>query len=94
MARIIIKKPVISEKSVVLGEIGRYIFEVDSKANKNTVATAVKELFNVEVKDVNIINQKGKVKRVKRNKYTRPDVKKAVVTLKAGNKIALFEEGK
>ena len=94
MGRITIKKPIISEKSVTLGETGRYIFEVDSKANKNMIAQAVKELFGVTATDVNVINQKGKVKRVKRGSYKRGDVKKAIVTLKAGDKIALFEEGK
>lgn len=93
MASLEIKRPIISEKSISLGDASKYIFEVDAKANKRSVAEAVHKTFNVEVVDVNIINQKGKAKRFKRQTFNRPDVKKAIVTLKKGARIAMFEEG-
>ncbi len=93
MANLQIKKPIISEKTIALGEANKYVFAVDAKATKKTVAASVKETFNVEVTDVNIINTKGKPKRSGRHTFNRADVKKAIVTLKKGSKITMFEEG-
>jgi len=90
--RIVIKKPVISEKSVSQGATNKYTFLVDGSADKYTVAKAVSELFKVTVEAVNIINIPGKVKRFRKTEAKRSDKSKAIVTLKAGQKINLFEE--
>lgn len=94
--RDLILKPVISEKSLNLASSGKYIFEVPTYANKFEVAKSVATMFKVGVVDVNVIVQKGKVKRTRNIKGKRVDTKKAVVTLKKGDSIAAFavEEAK
>ena len=89
--------PKISEKAIGMAEHGTYVFQVPKNANKTEVARAVEQQFNVKVVDVNILVQKGKEvfwrQRGKRIAGRRSDVKKAMVKLKKGQKIALFEEG-
>jgi large subunit ribosomal protein L23 len=92
--KILIKKPVISEKSVSQGGVNKYTFLVDKTANKKTVADAVSQLFKVKVEDVNIVNIPGKLKRFRRTVARRSDRKKAIVTVKKGEHINLFEEKK
>lgn len=92
--KVIIKHPVVSEKSISQGAVNKYTFEVNKDATKSQVKGAIKSLFKVEVTDVNITNIKGKPKTYKRIKGTRADQKKAVVTLKPGQRINLFEEAK
>lgn len=96
MSKSMILKPRISEKAYGLSEIANvYVFQVPTDANKLTVAQAVAEQFSVTVLAVNIANSKGKTKRTYR-KGGRPtigqrsDVKKAYVTLKEGDSIAVF----
>ncbi|GAW90908.1 50S ribosomal protein L23 [Calderihabitans maritimus] len=85
-------KPVITEKSMALKEDNKYTFIVDKNANKIEIKKAVEELFNVKVLKVNTMNLKGKKKRMGRFEGKTPDRKKAIVTLKPGDKIDLFEE--
>ena len=67
------------------------LFVVDSRANKNEVADAVEKSFKVKVVDVRTINMPGKTKRRGRTVGLRPGWKKAIVTLKEGDKIEFFE---
>lgn len=90
-ARDIIKKPVITEKSMRLLEENKYTFIVDKRANKPEIRKAVEELFNVKVQKVNTMRVKGKVKRVRNAIGRTPEVKKAIVKLREGDKIELFE---
>lgn len=87
-------KPRISEKAIMLAEKGTYVFEVPSSANKVEVTKAVQAAFKVEVTNVNIIIAKGKIKRFKKLLGRQNDTKKALVTLKKGQSIALFEGAK
>jgi large subunit ribosomal protein L23 len=93
MAHLEIRKPIISEKSVQLGDLNKYIFEVSPRSTKHSVAESVRTTFGVEVVDVNMINLRGKEKRAGRRTYMRPNIRKAIVTLKKGSRIAMFEEG-
>ena len=77
----IIRKPVISERSMADAENKKYTFKVDVRANKTQVREAIEEIFDVEVKKVNIMNVKGKEKRMGRNKGMTAATKKAIVTL-------------
>ncbi|MBR6444161.1 MAG: 50S ribosomal protein L23 [Firmicutes bacterium] len=77
----IIRKPVISERSMADAQNKKYTFKVDVRANKTQVRDAVEEIFDVEVKKVNIMNVKGKEKRMGRNKGMTAATKKAIVTL-------------
>ncbi|MBW3616022.1 MAG: 50S ribosomal protein L23 [Actinobacteria bacterium] len=89
--RDVILKPVVSEKSYGLLDAGVYTFVVHPEANKTEIRQAVEAIFNVEVTNVNTLNRKGKRKRRKQFYGTRPDTKRAIVTLKDGDRIDLFE---
>lgn len=86
--------PKISEKAMFMAERGIYIFEVPMDANKIEVAKAIEAAFKVNVTDVNMIVAKGKVKRFRGFLGRERDVKKAMIKLKAGQSIALFEGAK
>jgi large subunit ribosomal protein L23 len=87
----ILRKPTITEKSTGLQEVGKYTFEIAPTANKVQVKEAVEKNFNVSVLDVNITMLRGKRKRYGARFKTMPNVKKAVVTLKSGDRINLVE---
>jgi large subunit ribosomal protein L23 len=88
-----LKRPIISEKSMDLTKIGLYTFEVAKNATKKGIAKLVAEKFKVEVISVKTVNVKGKVRmqRSRKGYYTVGDIKKAIVQVKKGQKIALFE---
>ncbi len=90
----IILTPKISEKAIYLAERGIYVFEVPTSANKIEVTRAVEAAFKVNVTDVNMTIIKGKLKRFKQVMGRQKDVKKAMVKLKSGQKIELFEGAK
>ena len=70
---------------------GKYFFEVDGSANKLEIKQAVEKLFKVRVAKVNTMNCLGKMRRLRTMQYgQRPDWKRAIVTLKAGDKIELM----
>ena len=86
----IVKAPVITEKSANLGQNeGKYVFEVDPKANKTEIKQAIEKLFNVKVQDVRTINVKPKKRRVGRYAGLTNRSKKAIVTLAEGQTIEL-----
>jgi large subunit ribosomal protein L23 len=91
--RDIILAPVVSEKSYALIEQGVYTFKVHPNATKPEIHDAVEAIWGVEVVKVNTLNRPGKVARMRRNnrKGKKPDTKRAIVTLAAGNDIPLFE---
>lgn len=90
--------PRISEKAIALAGVGTYVFEVPTSTNKIEVSKAVEAQFNVKVASVNMIVAKGKKvhwrQGGKRVPGRRSDLKKAMVKLKSGHSIKLFEEGK
>jgi large subunit ribosomal protein L23 len=88
----VLKRPLITEQSTLLGESGKYVFEIDTRATKADVAAAVEWAFDVNVKSVNTLKVRGKVKQYGRSRPAKqPDWKKAIVTLSPGNTIQLFE---
>ncbi|WP_174234268.1 50S ribosomal protein L23 [Bacillus sp. V59.32b] len=92
-ARDIIKRPVITERSSDMMAEKKYTFEVDVRANKTQVKDAVKEIFGVEVDKVNIMNYKGKFRRLNGRTGFTNRRRKAIVKLTADSKeIELFEE--
>ena len=91
-AQKIIRRPLITEKSTRQKEESRqYIFEVHREANKIEIQSAVERLFKVKVLQVRTSNVLGKVKRLGRRYGKRPDWKKAIITLKEGDRIDFFE---
>ena len=87
----ILIKPVVSEKSYHQITENRYTFKVHKDAHKTQVRHAVEELFDVKVTRVNMVKMPAKPKRRGMIKGTRPGWKKAIVELKAGDKIDIFE---
>ncbi len=88
----ILIRPVVTEKSTYLREkFNKYVFIVHKNADKISIKKAIKEIFNVEPVSVNIVNKKGKKKRVRYQYGYTPSIKKAIITLKKGDKIAIFE---
>lgn len=88
---LIIKKPLITEKSSLQKEVGQVVtFEVSLDANKIEIKQAVEKAFDVKVKNVNTSLVAGKVKRVGRQFGKRSNWKKAFVTLKEGSSIDFF----
>lgn len=88
--RDILMRPVISEKSYGLIDEGKYTFVVAPDANKTEIAIAVEKVFGVKVTGVNTANRQGKRRRTRRGWGSRPDTKRAIVTLAAGERIDIF----
>jgi len=89
-----IVRPVVSEKSTALGEEGKYVFEVAPEANKIQIKAAVEEAFankKINVATVNILHVPGKTRRRGRSVGKTRSWKKAIVTLKSGQRLDLFE---
>lgn len=88
----ILKRPLVTEKSTAEKDLrNKLFFQVDRDANKIEIKEAVQTIFKVDVLDVATLNMKGKVKRVGRRFSKMSDWKKAVVTIKAGQRVEFFE---
>ncbi len=84
----VVQQPLITEKLTRDQEkLGKYAFQVHPKANKKEIKSAVEKVFNVHVIKVNVLNQRGKWRRVRFQPGRTADWKKAIVTLKKGEKI-------
>ena len=90
-ARDILIRPIVTENSTALMEQGKYTFRVPLAATKIQIRQAVEQIFKVKVQAVNTMRYEGKLKRMGRTQGRRSDWKKAVVTLKPGEAIELFE---
>ena len=87
----VLRRPLITEKSTALQAEGKYAFEVAREANKTQIKQAVEKAFKVKVTAVNIVTVHGKRRRLGRRQLPSHPWKKAIVTLKSGDKIELFE---
>ncbi len=88
----IIRRPLITEKATGLQETqNRYVFEIARSANKAQVKGAVEKVFSVHVEDVNVVTIPGKLKRRGHRQVPTSPWKKAIVKLRAGDRITYFE---
>jgi len=89
----ILKRPLITEKTLAATNRGEFTFEVDPRARKEEIARVIENVFSVHVVSVKTINLKGKTRRSgsKRRLINLSSTKKAMVQLEKGEKIALFE---
>ena len=87
----VLQRPLITEKNSVLQAQGKYAFKVAQEANKEQIKQAVEKAFKVTVTGVNVMTVAGKRRRMRGREITSPSWKKALVTLKPGDKIELFE---
>lgn len=85
-------KPIVTERSTGLMEQNKYTFKVDKNANKIEIKHAVETIFKVNVVEVTTMNVAGKLKRQGRTAGLTPAWKKAIVTIKAGQRLPIFEE--
>lgn len=92
---LVILKPVITEKSISATQKNCYTFKVILRATKKEIQDAVTDLFKVDVLSVKTIIFKGKTRKSGKKRLVKklPDQKKAIVEIKEGQKIALFETG-
>lgn len=88
--RDVLLAPVISEKSYGLLDDNKYTFEVHPDSNKTQIKIAVEKVFNVKVLSVNTLNRQGKRKRTKFGFGQRKAIKRAIVTLRDGDRIDVF----
>ncbi|MBI2617384.1 50S ribosomal protein L23 [Candidatus Gottesmanbacteria bacterium] len=95
MKRVVVKKPMITEKTLSDARRGVFTFEVAKDASKKQIAESIERIYNVHVMGVKTLIKKGKVKVAgkKRMKVKLPDIKKAYMRLKQGEKIDAFEVG-
>ncbi|MDY2940970.1 MAG: 50S ribosomal protein L23 [Varibaculum sp.] len=89
--RDIVFRPIVSEKAYGLIDQGKYVFEVDTRANKTEIKEAVEEIFSVKVEKVNTANRQGKRVRTRTGYGRRNNTKRAIVTLREGS-IDIFGE--
>jgi large subunit ribosomal protein L23 len=88
----VLRRPLITEKNTAIqAPRDKYVFEVAAEANKELVKQAVEKAFNVSVTRVNMMTVAGKGRRLRGRQVMTPSWKKAIVTLKPGDKIELFE---
>jgi large subunit ribosomal protein L23 len=87
----VLRRPLVTEKNAALQAQGKYAFEVAGEASKEQVKQAVEKSFKVTVTQVNVITVPGKGKRMRGRLVISPSWKKAVVTLKPGDKIEIVE---
>ncbi len=87
----VLRRPLITEKNTMLQAQGKYAFEIAREANKQQIKQAVEKAFKVKVLAVNVMTVPGKTRRVGRQQVLTQSWKKAIVTLKPGDKIELFE---
>ncbi len=87
----VLRRPLITEKNAALQAQGKYAFEVAEEANKPQIKQAVEKAFTVKVTAVNVITVPGKMRRVGRRRVLTQSWKKALVSLKPGDKIEFFE---
>jgi len=87
----VLRRPLVTEKNSALQAQGKYAFKVVQEANKEQIKQAVEKAFKVTVTGVNVMTVPGKRRRMRGREVTSPSWKKALVTLKPGDKIELFE---
>jgi large subunit ribosomal protein L23 len=87
----VLNRPLVTEKNSALQAQGKYAFEVALEANKEQIKQALEKAFKVTVTGVNVMTVPGKRRRMRGREVINPSWKKALVTLKPGDKIELFE---
>ncbi len=88
--RDVLLSPVVSEKSYALLDQNKYTFLVHRDSNKTEIKIAVEKVFNVKVTSVNTINRPGKRRRTRFGYGSRPDTKRAIVSIVEGQRIDIF----
>ena len=89
---LLIKKPIVTEKTTELRKDNKFVFEVDKTLNKIEIKSAIEKLFSVHVNSVKVINVRGKKRRLRKQTYGfTSSWKKAIITLNQGETFEFFE---
>jgi large subunit ribosomal protein L23 len=91
-SKFLIHHPIISEKATTLSALRKYVFLVDPRATASEVRKAVQKEYKVDVVDINMINVKSKARRLGQTMGTKSGYRKAVVTLKSGQKLDILPQ--
>ena len=89
--RDILIAPVVSEKSYSLLDAGKYTFLVDPRSNKTEIKIAVEQVFGVKVLSVHTLTRQGKTRRTRYGMGRRPNTKRAIISVAAGDRIDIFQ---
>ena len=89
--RDILIAPVVSEKSYSLLDENKYTFIVDPRANKTEIKIAVEQVFGVKVLSVHTLTRQGKTRRTRYGMGRRPNTKRAIISVAAGDRIDIFQ---
>ncbi len=92
MNKFLVKKPIVTEKAVRLGQDNKYVFLVENEASATEVKKVVEANYKVKVIGTNVINAKGKEKRWGMNLNMKPGYKKVIVTLQKGQKLDILPQ--
>ncbi len=87
----VLRRPLVTEKNAIMQDLGKFAFEVAKGSTKPQIKQAVEKAFDVTVTGVNVMTVPGKERRMGRRQVHTPPWRKAIVTLRPGDKIALFE---
>ena len=87
---LLVKRPVVTEKAVAMSHGGKYVFVVDGQANAPAVKKLIRERYHVDVVNINLMNVAGKERRLGRMRGFKAGYKKAIVTLKKGQKLDIL----
>jgi large subunit ribosomal protein L23 len=87
----VLRRPLVTEKDTTLQALSKYSFEVAKEANKHQIKQAVEKAFKVKVTAVNVLTVPGKERRMRGRRVLTQSWKKAIVSLKSGDKIGFFE---
>ncbi len=87
----VLRRPLVTEKNAIMQTVGKYAFEVAKKSTKPQIKQAVETAFSVKVTAVNVMTVHGKERRMGSRHVQSSPWRKAIVTLKEGDKIELFE---
>ena len=90
--KFLVKNPLITEKATRMSSMGKYMFLVDGKAVRPEIKKAIEAIYKVKVIKINIINTKPKQRRLGRSIGVKPGYKKAIVTLKEGQKLDILPQ--
>ena len=90
--KFLVKRPLITEKATLLGKLGKYMFLVADKANKSEVKKIIEKEYKVHIEKVNIITAKSKERRLGKSIGIRPGYKKAIITLREGEKLDILPQ--
>ncbi|OGY62232.1 MAG: 50S ribosomal protein L23 [Candidatus Harrisonbacteria bacterium RIFCSPHIGHO2_01_FULL_44_13] len=90
MNKFLVKHPIITEKATDLSHLGKYVFLVDDEASSPEIKKIIETKYGIDVIRVNVINAKPKKRRLGRNQGVKPGYKKAIVTLKKGQKLDIM----